>query len=159
MGVRLVVIIENVKKVSQEEINKAFGVHVFEYNESKDVIPTWELFEWEEKIYATWNFPPRVFEGMDELFLLEDPLSEVDKDIKMKWESLRKYLARVRQFLGNGKVYIGNDFVYFSHPDIAKRFKEEFILPPEIPEELLKEPDYNKYPELRDVKELQNLTW
>jgi hypothetical protein len=30
---------------------------------------------------------------------------------------------------------------------------------PEIPEELLKEPDYNKYPKLKDVKELQNLTW
>jgi hypothetical protein len=56
MGVRLVVIIENVKKVSQEEINKAFGVHVFEYNESKDVIPTWELFEWEEKFMQPGTF-------------------------------------------------------------------------------------------------------
>jgi len=37
MGVQLVVIIENVKKVSQEELNKAFGVHVFEHKGEKDI--------------------------------------------------------------------------------------------------------------------------
>jgi hypothetical protein len=162
MGVQLVVIIENVKKVSQEELNKAFGVHVFEYKGEKDITPVWELFEWKGKVYATWNFTPRVFDGMYELFMASlegDPLSKVDKDARMRWESLRKYLVRVREFLGNGRVYIGNDVVYFRDPDSAKRFREEFFLPPEVPEELLKEPDLNKYPELKDVKELQFLVW
>jgi hypothetical protein len=162
MGIWLVVIIENVKKVSQEEINEAFGVYVFEYGGGKSITPQWELFEWKGKIYATWNFPPRVFDGMYELFMssLEgDPWSKVDEDIRRTWESLRKYLARVREFLGNGKVYIGNDFLYFSNPNEAQEFGEEFVLPPEIPEELLKEPDLNKYPELKDVKELELLIW
>ena len=97
MGVQLIVIIENVKKVSQEELNKAFGVHVFEYKGGKDITPVWELFEWKGKVYATWNFTPRVFDGMYELFMAsleEDPLSKVDKNTRIKWESLRKIFSK-----------------------------------------------------------------
>ena len=97
MGVQLIVIIENVKKVSQEELNKVFGVHVFEYKEGKDITPVWELFEWKGKVYATWNFTPRVFDGMYELFMASlegDPLSKVDRDTRIKWESLRKIFSK-----------------------------------------------------------------
>jgi hypothetical protein len=32
-------------------------------------------------------------------------------------------------------------------------------LPWELPEVLLEEPDYNKYPELKDIKELEYMIW
>jgi hypothetical protein len=163
MGVNLVVIVENVKGLSQEEVNEALGVYVFEYEDGRrGTVPRWELFEWKGRVYATWNFTPRIFEGIHNIFaasLYSDPWSEIDENTRILWESLRKYLAKVRKLLGNGKVYLGNDLTHIRSPKGLKKADEVFLLPPEVPEKLLEEPCLNKYPELKNVKELQLLTW
>jgi hypothetical protein len=163
MGVNLIVIVENLKGLNQEEVNEALGVEVFEHKGKREVYPNWELFEWEGKSYASWTFTPRTFDGLYDIFTYHldkvDPFDKVDEDTRKRWESLRKYLAKVRRLFGNGKVYIGNDFIYFRTPSEAKAFGEEFFLPLQVPEELLEEPDFSKYPELRYVKELEHLTW
>jgi|GEM_PF-743039 len=167
MGIWLVVIVENKKGLTQEQVNEALGVEVFHFEGKEEVEPRWKIFEWNGKSYASWIDTPRVFEGLNDLIhegtisMLEhtDPLEKVDEEARQRWESLRKYLVRVREVLGNGNVYLGNDILYHKLPEDAEAFKEEFTLPWELPEVLLEEPDYNKYPELKDIKELEYMIW
>jgi len=32
------------------------------------IVPRWELFEWKGGAYATWNFTPRIFDGIYDIF-------------------------------------------------------------------------------------------
>lgn len=144
MGVNFVFIVENVGKRTQEEINQKFGVQLFA---DKSIIPEWEIFTFRGKEYAMWNFPPRFF------IIEEDP---------EKWEALRKYLARVMAFFDAKEILYTNDVCWLGLPseDVDDENAEDgYYLPGSICPEYLKEPDYEKYPELKDIKELEGLFW
>lgn len=148
MGINFVVIVDNVLGRTQDEVNREFGVECFE---DGTVIPQWELFTYNGKEYAIWNFPPRYF-------VIEEA---IEKDME-RWEALRKYLVRAMKFFGASSVRCTNDVCWFGLPSEEEDEDEArpgFYLPGELPEEYLEEPDYKKHPELKKVKELENLTW
>lgn len=144
MGVNFVFIVENIKKWTQEEINQEFGIQTFS---DGSIIPEWEIFTFRGKKYAIWNFPPR-------FFVIEE---EPDR-----WEALRKYLVRVMSFFGAEEILYTNDACWFGLPkeDIEDEKAEDgYFLPGSLWDEYLKEPDYEKHPELKDIKELEGLVW
>lgn len=57
MSVNFVFIVENGAKRTQEEINREFGVAELD----DQITPGWELFTYEGKKYAYWNFLLRFF--------------------------------------------------------------------------------------------------
>lgn len=137
MGVNIVAVIPNRLGKTQEEMNENFGI--FEVRD--EVIPNWKIFEWKGEDYASWIITPRYVEPE-----LGDPL----------WEAIRKHLYTVMDFLGADKVFYGNDVVTPSTPE-----EDEigFFMPPPLEEELIELPDYEKFPNLKEVEELKGLIW
>jgi hypothetical protein len=139
MGINIVAVIPNRKHKTQEEINEEFGV----FESFDEVMPNWKIFEWEGESYASWIFSPRY----------------INPEIgEPKWEAVRKYLHRAMLFLGADVVFYGNDVVTSKIPDDAWD-DMEFLMPPSLDEELIKPPDYEKFPELKEVEELRGITW
>ena len=58
MGVNFVIIIENLAHSTQEEVNKEFKVEYID----NEPFEEWTIFNYEGKIYASWNFAPRYFQ-------------------------------------------------------------------------------------------------
>jgi len=139
MGVYIVAIVPNRKCRIQEEINEKFGV----FEGVDEVMPNWQLFEWKGENYASWIFAPRYI---------------YPKIGEPKWEAIRKYLYRVMVFLGADRVFYGNDVVTSKIPDDTWD-DMEFLMPPYLDKELIEPPDYDKFPELKEVEELRGITW
>jgi hypothetical protein len=133
MGINFIVVVENVLNRTQEEANREFGV--VEMGEGK-IIPMWKIIEFKGKSYAEWQFTPRYFKK---------------EESPEMWEALRKYLVRVKEFFG-GKIYMDNDVVWLG-------LEEDGYLPYLLDDEELAPPDYEKHPELKDIKELEGLIW
>jgi len=132
MGVDFIIIFENLSGKKKKEIEKEF--------ESLKGFNDWACFSFEKKKYVSWLCAPRYFWPEDH--------PEI-------WESLRKFLVRVRNFLGGGKIYLGNDVIDYCTPsDTPKRWK--FHFPFLVEEEWLKEP---KDPDLVKIKELEKVHW
>ncbi|HIE29875.1 TPA: hypothetical protein EYP66_21610 [Candidatus Poribacteria bacterium] len=100
MGINIVAVIPNRKCRTQEEMNEEFGV----FESFNEVMPNWQLFEWESENYASWIFTPRYINPE-----IGEPM----------WEAVRKYLHRVMVFLGADVVFYGNDVVTPSTPEEA----------------------------------------
>ncbi|MEW6618956.1 MAG: hypothetical protein AB1422_06355 [bacterium] len=140
MGVNFVIMVENLANRTQEEINKKFGGDFID-----KFYPEWALFTHKGMNYAKWSSPPRFFVKEEE-------------GERERWEALRKYLVRVKEFFGNGKVMLTNDVCWWGLPSEEEE-EPGYYLPGELNREDLKEPDYEKYPELKGIKELEGLTW
>ena len=71
----------------------------------------------------------------------------------------RKYLHRVMVFLGADVVFYGNDVVTPSTPEEVWDGEIGFFMPPFLGKELIKPPDYEKFPELKEIEELEGIIW
>ncbi len=145
MGVNLVIVIENLNNRTQDDVNQKFGVS----KTFGEDFPNWELFKYRGKKYASWLNSPRYFE-----------LSEQ----KEKWEAVRKYIVKAREYFGNGEVMLTNDVITESMPpyegyDGYDDPDYRFCLGWTLSEKELAEPDYERYPELKNVEELKGLIW
>lgn len=134
MGLNFVIIFDNPKNLTPEEIASAVALRPGERE--------WSCFSYRDAFYASWVWAPRYF----------SPDEHPDL-----WEALRKYIVRVRQFLGGSAVYLGNDLL--SDPEPQEWKEGEFSLPLRAPEEWLAEPDPALSPELAGVRELERLSW
>ena len=133
-----IIIVENIYKRTQEETNKEFGMDPTCGNKR----PIWEIFTFKGKSYAELLLSPRYF--------------NIRKS-KKKWEGLRKFLVHAKKFFG-GNVRMGNDITWFGLPkEEDALYNEDFYLPPLVDEKDLKEPDYEKFPNLKNIKELEGL--
>lgn len=141
MGVNFVIIVENLNKKTQEEINKQFPP-LFKH----DNFPEWENITYKGKEYARWLFPPRFF---------------LREENPKQWEALRKYLIKVSKFVDSGEVLLTNDACWwgFFEEDNGDETGYDFYLPGRIRKDEMEDPDYEKHPELKNIKELEGLTW
>jgi len=142
MGVNFIIIVENQNKKTQKEVNRKFGVS----KHFGDEHPEWKLFEYDGKHYASWLNTPRYF--------------QIDEQNE-RWEYLRKYLVKVREYFGGGDVMMTNDVVS-SHTPESEEDDDPlylFTLGWKLSEEELAEPDYEQYPELKEIGELKGLIW
>ncbi len=125
MGINLVVIIENSKKISLEEfkeglLNDQWGKYGWAWPEDDDV---WEEFRWKKKRYFTWIFSPRApyidIYGTDSDSAEENP-----------YRLLFFKVMRIAEKLAGGPVYVGIDMFHCRLPDDCPHGK--FSLPPEL---------------------------
>ena len=56
-------------------------------------------------------------------------------------------------------VFYGNDVVTPSTPEEVWDDEIGFFMPPFLGEELIKPPDYEKFPELKEIEELEGIVW
>lgn len=143
MGVNFIIMIENVAKRTQEEIDKEFGAEILS---DGTILHNWELFTYKGKEYAQWD-APRFF---------------VKREDPARWEAIRKHLVRAMKFFGAKEVLETNDVCWFGFPPEEMEDHEErpgYYFPGPMWYKDLEEPDYEKFPELKDVEELENIKW
>jgi hypothetical protein len=124
MGINLVVIVENSKKISLKEFREGllkdrWGRYGWRDEDIEDV---WEEFKWKRKRYFTWILSPRA--PHIDLYADEPPEDNPRRVLLFK-------VLRVVESLAGGPVYVDSDFFYHKAPDDDIP-GEEFTLPPEL---------------------------
>jgi len=132
VSVRIVAFIPNEKNRTQEELIRKFGCVEMDYGKGeKEIIPTWKVFEWKGRSYATWYLSPRYVEP---------------EKCNPRWEGIRQRLVEVMEYLGTKEVRYSNDVVYGVTPDEGCT-DIGFSLPYPLDKELIEPPDEDIAPE------------
>ncbi len=108
MSVGIVAFIPNEKNRTQEELIRKFGCVEMDYGKGeKEIIPTWKVFEWVGRSYASWYLSPRYVEP---------------ERYNPRWEGIRQRLVEVMEYLGAKEVR------YSIHGGVLKVLKMKKLL-------------------------------